>query len=131
MTKVISIYDESMTGKTLNEILLNIEQEIFTVRELIKLRIEKEVATYNNHPLGFFKGLVQPSEAELTLNGFKLKKPQAIDAEKQYYTALQSFQKNGFFILIDNRQVEDLDEEVIVQADTRISFIKLTPLVGG
>jgi len=129
--KAISVYDESMTGKILNEILLNVEQEIFTVRELIKLRIEKEVDTYNSRPLEFFKGLAQPSEAELTLNGFKLKKRKPIDAEKQYYTALQSFQKNGFFILIDNRQVEDLEEEVMVQPDTKISFIKLTPLVGG
>ena len=35
------------------------------------------------------------------------------------------------FTLDDNRQAESLDEEFVVGPQTTVSFIKLTPLVGG
>ena len=38
---------------------------------------------------------------------------------------------NGFFLLVDDRQIEDLDEEVVVTVESTISFVKLVPLVGG
>jgi len=34
-------------------------------------------------------------------------------------------------VLIDNRQAEELDEEFVVGPTTAVSFVKLTPLVGG
>ena len=46
-------------------------------------------------------------------------------------TALDAFQRNGFFVLVDDRQVEGLDEEIEIRLNTTISFVKLVPLVGG
>lgn len=54
-----------------------------------------------------------------------------IDAEKQVYVALDAFTKNGYFLLIDTIQSESLEQEVFLKSTTSISFIKLTPLVGG
>ena len=34
-------------------------------------------------------------------------------------------------LLVDNRQVESLDEEIELKVATEVSFIKLVPLVGG
>lgn len=34
-------------------------------------------------------------------------------------------------MLVDDKQVESLDDIVTIQAETIVSFIKLTPLVGG
>jgi hypothetical protein len=34
-------------------------------------------------------------------------------------------------MLVDDRQVESLDEEITLQPNTRVSFLRLTPLVGG
>ena len=76
-------------------------------------------------------GLIQPARAERVLNGYKMKKGDLIDAEKQTYVALDAFQKNGFFILVDDQQVENLKEEILINDDTKISFVRLTPLVGG
>ena len=59
------------------------------------------------------------------------KKTQKIDPEKQLYVALQGFQKNGFFILVDDEQVETLEQKFLVDESTLVTFIKLTPLVGG
>ncbi len=127
----IAIHDESMTGKLLQQIILEVESESITVQELIRARVYAEVNAYNEKKSGIFNGLVQPEEAERVLNGYRLKKTRLIDAEKQYYIALDAYKKNGFFILVDNFQVGDLEESILVRDDTRVSFVQLTPLVGG
>jgi len=129
--KKIIIQDESMTGKLLNELLLQIDAETITVADLIKARVHAEVEQFNQNTHPHYYGLVQPAAAELVLNGYKMKKDAVIDAEKQTYVALDAFQKNGFFVLVDNYQVGDLHEEILIDEDTKVSFVRLTPLVGG
>ena len=128
----ITIKDATFSGDILNEIEIAVQNERTTVKDLIAARVESEVKSYNEKLPEYFKGLIQPSEAEKTLNGFKLRdRKKKIDIEKQILVALDAFQKNGYFILIDNQQVEDLEQEVLVSKTTEISFVKLTQLVGG
>ena len=47
------------------------------------------------------------------------------------YQALHAFENNGFFLLVNDRQVESLDEEIWLGEGATASFLKLTPLVGG
>ncbi len=128
---VITIKDETFTGSILHELDLEFDTEEVTVKDIITERVSREVAQYNQRLPAFFNGLVEPSDAEKTINGYKLKDRKQIDAEKQVYVALDAFQKNAYFVLIDNVQSESLDQDVVLKPDTRISFIKLTPLVGG
>ena len=129
---VLTIKDATFTGDILNQIEIAVKNERTTVKELISARVESEVNAYNEKLPEYFKGLIQPSEAEKTLNGFKLKnRGKQIDVEKQILVALDAFQKNGYFILIDNKQAEDLEQEVLVSTSTEIAFVKLTQLVGG
>jgi hypothetical protein len=127
----VLVKDETFAGKILNEISLEFKTEKVTVSEIISERVTQEVENYNKKATGIFNGLVEPSDSEKTINGYKLKDRKVIDAEKQVYTALDAFQKNGFFLLIDNNQSENLDQVVELNKSTTISFIKLTPLVGG
>lgn len=127
----ITIKDETFSGKLLQEIQLHFKSATVSVSELIASRVRKEVENYNNKLPEYFNGLVEPTDAEKTLNGYKLKNRKHIDAEKQVYVALDAFQKNGFFVLIDNQQSESLEQQVTLSNNTAISFIKLTPLVGG
>lgn len=128
----ITIKDETAGGNILNEITIRIANERTTVREIIEARVTAEVQEYNEKLPLIYYGLVKPSESESELNGYRLrKKDSKIDPEQQIYTALNAFQKNGFFVLIDNLQAEHLDQEVLVNERTEVSFIKLTPLVGG
>lgn len=120
-----------MTGKLLNELLLQIEDETITVAGLIKARVQAEVEQFNESTHPHYFGLVQPAAAERVLNGYKMKKGAVIDAEKQTYIALDAFQKNGFFVLVDDYQVGDLHEEILIDEHTKVSFVRLTPLVGG
>ena len=125
------IKDESATGEVLHEVQLNFKDEKVTIQEIITQRVQQEVEAYNKKLPSIFHGLIQPSEAERALNGYKMKNKVKVDAEKQVLTALAAFKSNGFFVLVDDHQAEELDELVTVKPSTVVSFVKLTPLVGG
>ncbi len=127
----ILIKDEQLNGTITNQFELEIENLTISTQELIEKRVKYEVETYNKKLPIYYSGLVEPTNAERTLNGFKLKPKQIIDVEKQVYIALDAFQKNGFFILVDDQQLEELDQIVKLHNQSKISFVKLTPLVGG
>ena len=131
MAATLTIHDESATGETLLELTLNVSAERITVRDLIRQRVWHEVEEYNRRRPDTFRGLVQPTDSERTLNGYRLKQPRAIDATTQLAKAIDAFQRNQIIILVDDRQVESLDEEITLRPDTRVSFLRLTPLVGG
>ena len=127
----ILIKDEQLNGTITNQFEIEIETSLVSTQELIEKRVKHEIEIYNNKLPDYFNGLVKPSDAERTLNGFKLKPKQIIDVEKQIYVALDAFQKNVFFILVDNQQLEELNQIVNLNSKSTISFVKITPLVGG
>jgi hypothetical protein len=127
----LSVRDENFSGKILQEVLIGFDSETVTVKEIIEARVRQEVASYNNKLPAYFNGLIEPGDAEKTINGFKLRTRKPIDAEKQVYVALDAFQKNGFFVLADSQQCTSLEQQVQLSSNTTISFVKLTPLVGG
>lgn len=126
--KTITIKDETAAGKVLHEIALQFEKEYITAKELIIARITEELKNYEDHAKNYMKGLVLPTDMEARLN--RSSKPK-IDLEKQIYVALDAFTKNAYFILVDDEQVDELEQKILVDESTIVSFIKLTPLVGG
>lgn len=131
MPATLTIHDESTSGQKTNTFTLDCLTERMTVRELIRARIYQEVQDYNHKQPEYFRGLVEPTEAERTLNGYKLRKRRNIDWQEQFNRALEAFQRNGFFVLVGDKQADRLDDEFEVKADTEVSFVKLVPLVGG
>lgn len=131
---LLTVRDETATGSVTNELTLDVLSETITVRELIRSRVYQEVADYNlrrSQEDARFNGLVTPEDAEKTLNGTRTRRAREIDWKAQFEKACEAFARNGFFILIDDRQAEDLDETVTIRHDTKVSFVKLVPLVGG
>jgi len=131
VSATLTIHDESATGETLLKLTLNVSAERITVRDVIRQRVWHEVEEYNRRKPDTFRGLVQPTDSERTLNGYRLKQPRTIDANTQFAKAIEAFTGNQIIVLVDDRQVESLDEEIILEPDTRVSFLRLTPLVGG
>jgi hypothetical protein len=125
------IRDELSSGEIVNELTIEVLDEIMTVRELIRSRVYEEVRLFNFNKPGYFRGLVQPSDAETALNGYKLREKRTVDWQKQYEAALAAFGKNGFIILVDDQQVESLEQVIQLRVGTQVSFLKLVPLVGG
>jgi hypothetical protein len=100
------------------EFILGVPAGCITVRDCIRARVEQEVAAYNAHRPEYFLGLVQPSGAETTLNGYRLPKHHRIDAEAQVEKAVAAFARNGFLMLVDDRQVEELDDLIVLGPET-------------
>lgn len=131
MATALTVRDETPFGETTGALTLEFLTERVTMRELIRSRVYQEVTEYNAQQGGLFKGLVQPRDAERTREGFRLRTPRRIDWAEQYELALASFARNGFLILVDDRQVTDLDAELEIRHDTEVSFVRLVLLVGG
>ncbi len=131
MPATLTIHDETASGKKTNTFTLDCLTERMTVRELIRARIYQEVQDYNLKEPEYFRGLVEPTDAERVLNGYKLKAKRKIDWQQQYERALEAFQKNGFFVLVGDKQAESLDDQFEVKAETPVSFVRLVQLVGG
>ena len=128
---MLSIKDENFSGKVLREVSVEFNSENVTIQDIIEARVRQEVENYNNKQPEYYNGLIEPTDAEKTINGYKLRNRKSIDSEEQVYTALDAFQKNGFFVLVDNQQYTTLNHRIMLDGSTHVSFIKLTPLVGG
>lgn len=133
MATTLTIRDEKMTGETVNEVSLEFLTERITVRELIRSRVFQEVKDHNSKQnQAEFQGLVQPTDAERTLNGFRLKKARQINWKDQFEKAVEAFENNQVLILVNDYQAESLDEKIEIAAATSIVFfLRLTLLVGG
>lgn len=127
----IELWDETLPGTRASAGTLRLAAESMTVRDLLKARIQQEVERYNLSLPGTFRGFVQPEETERILNGYQMRVNRPLDWEAQFRHACRSFQENGFLVLVDDRQVTDLDTPVDLRPDSSVSFVKLVPLVGG
>jgi hypothetical protein len=131
MSATITIRDETLSGESIHEFELELLTERLTVRELIRSRVYQEVQDFNTRRAQVFQGLVQPDEAEATLNGYALRRPRQIDWRKQFDRAIEAFEANRVLVLLDGRQLESLDEPIEIGPGAEVSFLRLMPLVGG
>lgn len=129
----VKVQEQTFSGKVLDEILLDIQKEKVTVAELISLRVAHEVSKFNETLSKENKGFAHEVEAKLNTQAHKssIAQRKLVDIEKETYRALEAFRQNQVFITVDKRQVESLSEEIILAQDSEVSFIQLTPLVGG
>jgi hypothetical protein len=160
MNTVLEIYDERRPGAE-RELRhrLELPAERMTARDLIRCRIEADVAIHNAAERARFDGeiaaqeanretnrdprnqwLVTPGAIERALNGPRgvygpgvkaRKRMTSIKSEPLIAVALEAFARNGFFMIFDGRQIVDLDEVLTVEQDSTVTFLRLVPLVGG
>jgi hypothetical protein len=127
----LQICDITTLGDAQPVWVLDVLTEYMTVRELIRRRVYQEVKDYNTHQPEYFRGLVRPTEAEQTLNGYRLAKPRQLDWEQQTELAIAAFLTNGFIILVGDRQVTELEQKIEIALVDTVTFLRLVPLVGG
>ncbi|MEU6312949.1 hypothetical protein [Streptomyces sp. NPDC047014] len=128
---MVTFVDETTSGSRGDGPVLDLPEERLALRELIRRRVFQEVAEFHARRPEVFRGLVRPEGAEAVLNGWALRGPRSVDPEKQTALALRAFARNGFLVLVGDRQITGLDEEIDLRADTEVTFLTLVPLVGG
>ena len=131
MTGTVTVRDETLGGEPLREWALEVTTERLTVRELIRSRVYQEVQDYNLKKPEVFRGLVEPRDAEKYLNGYKIRKARELDWRKQFEASLEAFESNRIIVLVNERQMESLDDDIVVGPESQVTFVKLVPLVGS
>jgi hypothetical protein len=129
MALTLSIIDETTGGGSHAAGALELDAPGVTLRDIIRLRLQQEVERFNQSRSEVFRGLVQPEETERILNGIRERRPVAW--ELQLEKAVAAFESNSLIVLVDDRHITGLDDPVPLKDLSKITFLRLVPLVGG
>lgn len=131
-THTLTVCDESTLGDSTVARTLEFPTETITVRELIRERVYQEVQDYQRGIDVRFKGLVEPTSEEVALNGPRAARPRRdVDWKAQFDIACAAYERQQILIIANDRQTTSLDETITLTRGSEVSFLKLTPLVGG
>lgn len=140
MAATLTIRDEGLSSRDAqgegedHSFELTFPSETITVRELIRERVYQEVSDENLRrragTAGRFRGLVQPTPEEASLNTPK-KGPREIDWTAQFELATQAFEARRVLVLVGEAQATELDETITIGKGCEVTFLRLVPLVGG
>ena len=133
---------DEIGGKVYSVGEVRLHKPVITVRELIGVRVDLEIEAHCAREADI-RGRVSPdiSSVELQLNGEdKASRPSIFHTSRtgevpargrMIKAAEQGFLRNRFFILLDDRQAEHLDDPVQLDKTGSATFLQLTPLQGG
>ena len=108
-----------------------------TLRELLVYLVEREVAAFHERQearrlavvlspddiaAGAARGKIDSGERDLG---------QRVDPAAAVAAAIQAFEDGFYYVFHDDVQVETLDTPLSVADDSRLLFVRLTPLAGG
>jgi hypothetical protein len=71
---------------------------------------------------GAKKGKIQAGGSDLQ---------QAVDEEAAVATALEAFEDGLYLVILDGTEQRALDQQVFLQPDSRVAFVRLALLAGG
>jgi hypothetical protein len=108
-----------------------------TLRDLISRIVRAEVQAFRQRQKErqFLRALTEKQIAEgadkgkVDMGGRKVQ--QAVDDEEAVAAALQAFEDGLYLVVVDGEEQAELDREVHLQPDSRITFVRLVMLAGG
>jgi hypothetical protein len=109
-----------------------------TLRDLIECVVRHEVAAFQQRQSGrqLMRALTAREidagvEAGKIDSGGSDLEPQRVDEDEAVGTALQAFEDGMYLVVIDGAEQRDLDAQVYLQSDSRLTFVRLSLLAGG
>lgn len=109
-----------------------------TLRKLIERIVRSEVEAFNDrqHSRQFIRALtareIADGEEKGKIDSGGSDVPvKETDVDDAIATAIEAFQDGIYFVSIDEQQHTDMDAELFLQPDSRVTFIRLTLLAGG
>lgn len=120
----IVFYDQIGARKPIRNLAIDWRDGVpLTLRELITERVKLEYERIND-PLP----QLAPNELIYLPSNIAFK---TISVDHAIAQALQSFSRRGFVVIIGGKQIEALDDVILLSPQTQVTFIKLMPLKGG
>ena len=126
-TQTVPARTEVPGGGPATEFDLEVLTEELTVRELLRAWVHQ--TTKDD-----YARRVQEREARIDAaphGRADLRAVRAVDPEQAFEQALRAFEGNGVLVLVGEKQVQTLDERVVVRPGDAVTFLRLVPLVGG
>ena len=109
----------------------------FALHSLIAAVVERQVDSYNERQEArrFVTMLTQAQIESAAANGkvdMGGRDPAAAaDPAQAVQTALQAFEDGLYIVFVDGEQIEVLDVPLALDADSRVTFVRLVALAGG
>ena len=109
-----------------------------TLRDLLECIVRGEVAAFRRRQehrqflraltareieAGAEAGKIEAGGSEVPL--------QQVDEEQAVAAALTAFEDGLYLVVLDGQEERDLDAQVFLQPDSRLTFVRLTLLAGG
>jgi len=111
---------EALTLRELITRIVHSEVQAFEKRQqerkLVRILTEKQIDA------GLEKGRVDSGGRDLN---------QKVDADEAVGTALQAFEDGLYLVFLDEEEQRDLDKEIFLRPDSKLTFIRLTMLAGA
>jgi hypothetical protein len=105
---------ELITRVVLEEV--NAFQKRQTERKLVRILTEKQLSE------GLEKGRVDSGGRDLG---------QKVDPEEAVATALQAFEDGIYLVFLDDDEQRELDKQVLLRPDSKLTFVRLVMLAGA
>lgn len=129
---VVTICDE-VPGKSNRCWTLTLEDQQLSVRQLIRSRVFQEVADVNSKRLQaaqtFLGTNVRNCSTESRTDATRSVAP--IDWNVHFQHAIEAYEAGRILVLVGDQQTDSLEQVVTLSEHTRVTFLKLTALVGG
>lgn len=124
----VTVRDENLPRSEIVEVLLKLSSQKLTAGELIAERVRAEC----DDVAGKWKScLIELSPDEVKLNSEVKARAPYFEPQNRVTDALAAFNANAFVLLVDDEQIETLEQEITMTPTSVVTFLKLTPLVGG
>ena len=110
-------------GLTLRDLIERIVRaEVGAFRERQEARKLDRVLSAAQVEEGERKGKIDPAGRDLA---------QEVDEDGAVAAALQAFEDGLYLVIIDEEEHRDLDRQVFLKPDSRVTFLRLVMLAGG
>ncbi|MCI5081050.1 MAG: hypothetical protein MRY78_05130 [Saprospiraceae bacterium] len=109
MAYVVIVSDENSTGTVVNQIHLSFDAPSISVEELIKARVEQELESHHSQE--------KATTSDIT--------SRQLDKKNSRHIALGPFRENGFFIRVNGKAMDQLNEEIKLHPNTDIRFVQI------
>jgi hypothetical protein len=108
-----------------------------TLRDLISRIVRTEVAAFQQRQAErrLLRALTEAeiargkSKGKIESGGSDLK--QEVDPEQAVAVALEAFEDGLYLVVVDGQEQRSLDQQVYLQPDSTVAFVRLTLLAGG
>lgn len=138
-------FGESPLEQELTPIRLELASERISIRELIKRAVTEQIKelferqhieaetvkmTLTRHYLTAKDVEIQAETGPIRMPS-EYRQTECVSLDQEIANALRGFTAQAFRVVVDGVVMDSLDDEIVLKPKTKITFLRLTPLVGG